>query len=321
VLIFAAPNSPLAQPWPAVMGNVISAVVAIAVCKIVADPLLAAPAAVGLAIFAMALCRATHPPGGAVALTVVIGFEKIEGLGFAYALFPTAAGTIILVMIGAIYAYWTGRRYPFRQFDEPNSHGTKDIAASERIGLTEGELTDILARYRQSLNLGVEDLARLIAAAEMQAASHRSGATLVGEIMSRDLVTVGPETSTAAVADIFLRHRFTSLPVVDDDNRFLGVIFQLHLIEAQQGTKANRGWRLAAPFRQRAEKPGTIKAKDIMQASPPSVAPESPVAAVLPYLAVAGLDAVPVLDGDRIVGIVTQTDLIAALARQSLSTP
>ena len=60
-----------------------------------------------------------------------------------------------------------------RQFHEPTPNGTTDPPAVERLGLTEQELSDILVRYRQSMNLGVEDLARLIAAAEIQAASHR----------------------------------------------------------------------------------------------------------------------------------------------------
>ncbi|MGK7651335.1 hypothetical protein ACSQ76_02540 [Roseovarius sp. B08] len=44
--------------------------------------------------------------------------------------------------------------------------------ATERLGLSEEELTNILERYSQSFNLGVEDLARLIGAAEMQAVAH-----------------------------------------------------------------------------------------------------------------------------------------------------
>ena len=47
---------------------------------------------------------------------------------------------------------------------------TADHPAPERLGLAREELEEILRNYRQSLNLGVEDLARLIGAAEMQAA-------------------------------------------------------------------------------------------------------------------------------------------------------
>ena len=50
----------------------------------------------------------------------------------------------------------------------------------------------------------------------------------------------------------------------------------------------------------------------------PTARPDTPIAALLPPLASSDTDAVPVLEGERIVGIVTRTDLVAALARESL---
>lgn len=312
VLLFAAPNSPLAQPWAAIVGNTVAAVTAILVGRLVSGPLLCVPLSVGLAIVVMALCRATHPPGGAVAMTVAMGAERIAPLGLGFALVPVAAGTALLVLVAVLYARATGRRYPFRQFHEPNPNGTTDPPAVERLGLTEQELSDILVRYRQSMNLGVEDLARLIAAAEIQAASHRTDVQTAADIMSRDLVTVGPEAPLREVAGLFARHGFTSLPVVGKDGRFLGVIFQLHLIASDWALPV-KGLRKLLPRR------GTAAcAADVMEAAPPGVPPDAPIAALLPYLATHRTDAVPILQGDGIVGIVTQTDLIAALARQSL---
>src|SRR5690606_39056901 len=72
VLLFAAVNSPLAQPWPVVVGNTASAMIAIGVCILIPEPLIAAPLSVAGAILTMAVLRATHPPGGAVALTVAL---------------------------------------------------------------------------------------------------------------------------------------------------------------------------------------------------------------------------------------------------------
>ena len=69
VLVFAVPASPLAQPWPVVGGNAISALVGVVVARVVADPVIAVGLAVSLAIAAMSLTRSLHPPGGAAALT------------------------------------------------------------------------------------------------------------------------------------------------------------------------------------------------------------------------------------------------------------
>jgi CBS domain-containing membrane protein len=323
VLVFAAPNSPLAQPWPAVVGNTVSALVAIGVCRLVPDPVLRIPLAVGASIVAMALCRATHPPGGAVAMTVAMSIEKLESFGYGFAFLPVATGTILLVLIGIIYARLTGRHYPLRQFTDVNPSGTQDRVPAERLGLSESELSDILVSYRQSLNLGVEDLARLLAAAELQAASHRADVQRAQDIMSRDLVTVGPDARLKDVAALFVQHNFTSLPVVGADDQFLGVIFQLDLISRshQQTLTGRFNFATAMGRLLSGERNRQPNAASVMRRNPPLARPDTPIAALLPQLASDGADAVPVLDGARIVGIVTRTDLIAALARQSLRAP
>jgi len=320
VLLFAVPNSPLAQPWSAIVGNTVAAIVGVATCLLVADPALRIALAVGLAITATILCRAVHPPAGAVAMTAAMSPEAIDHLGFWFALTPIATGTTALVVLAALYAKLTGRHYPFRQFDTPGQHHTEDRAPSERLGLSEGELTELLERYRQSFNLGVEDLARLIGAAELQAASHHAGPLNAEDIMSRDLVTVASDTGLAQVAELFRRHRFASLPVVGADQRFLGVIFQIHLITRarEDAERLDRGflpafWRLVDLRRE-----APVTASDIMNVAGPRATRSSPIAALLPMMADGDVDAIPVLERGRIVGIVTRSDLIAALARQAL---
>lgn len=65
-LLFAIPNSPLAQPWSAVVGNTASALAALAVLQFALPAEISVGLAVGGAIIAMASLRAMHPPGGAV---------------------------------------------------------------------------------------------------------------------------------------------------------------------------------------------------------------------------------------------------------------
>jgi len=54
VLLFAVPASPLAQPWPVIGGNIISALVGVAAARIIPSPAFAAGTAVAGAIFVMA---------------------------------------------------------------------------------------------------------------------------------------------------------------------------------------------------------------------------------------------------------------------------
>lgn len=320
VLLFAVPNSPLAQPWSAVVGNTLAAVIAVAVCMVIADPTARIALAVSFAIAAMILARAVHPPAGAVAMTAAMNPDVIHELGFRFALTPIALGTVVLVLIAMVYARATGRHYPLRQFNEPTKHATSDHEPVERLGLNEQELTLILERYQQSFNLGVEDLARLIGAAELQAASHRTGPITAAEIMSRSLITVAPETELAEIADLFRRHRFDSLPVVAPDGRYLGIIFQLHLIDRarEDALRLRRGFGPAMRRLLDRNRDKPICAQDIMSVAGPRVTTATPLSALLALMADGEVDAVPVLEYGRVVGLVTGTDMIAALARQSL---
>ena len=320
VLLFAVPNSPLAQPWSAIVGNVVAALVGVAVCLTVPDPVLRIALAVGLAIAATILCRALHPPAGAVAMTAAMSPDAVRELGFLFAIVPIGLGTVVLVAVAIVYGRLTGRHYPFRHFDEAGAHGSRDGEPVDRSGLTEAELTDILERYRQSFNLGVEDLARLIGAAELRVAAHRAGPTTAADVMSRDLVTVAPDADLAEIADLFRRHRFTALPVVGVENRFFGVIFQLHLIDRAHADalRLDRGFGPAMRRLIERDRARPVRAADIMGVAGPRAMPETPLAALLPMMADGAVDAVPVLNRGRLVGIVTRTDLIAALARSSL---
>lgn len=113
VLVFAAPHSLFAQPWPVLAGNLLSALVGVACHRLLPDPTLAAAAAVALAIAVMHGARCIHPPGGATALAAVIGGPDIHQLGFAYALVPVGISSLLLVAVGVAWNYpFAWRRYP-----------------------------------------------------------------------------------------------------------------------------------------------------------------------------------------------------------------
>jgi CBS domain-containing membrane protein len=114
VLLFAVPASPLAQPWSIVGGNVVSALVGVAIAQIVPLPVIAAGLAVGLAILAMSLLRCLHPPGGAAALTAVIGGKAVAGLGFAFPFLPVGLNSVLLVLVGLAFHRFSGHSYPHR---------------------------------------------------------------------------------------------------------------------------------------------------------------------------------------------------------------
>jgi CBS domain-containing membrane protein len=110
LLVFALPQSPMAQPWAVIAGNTLSALVGISVLHFVSEPLLVMPLAASLSILGMFTLRCLHPPAAAVALIVVLGHVT----HYRYAFFPVMVDSILLVLAGAIYSNLTGKLYPNR---------------------------------------------------------------------------------------------------------------------------------------------------------------------------------------------------------------
>lgn len=313
VMVFAIPNSPLAQPWSVVVGNCAATLVAILLVMLLPVGPWVGPVAVMAGLVAMHELRALHPPGGAMAFLVALGGagDPILVLGVA------ALGSVVLVTAAMGWHRVTGRAYPFRQPEQAGQHGTHDPAPDSRIGVDPVALATILEDYRQSANLGVADLARLVGAVEQAAAARRMEGFSAADIMSRDLVTVGPDAPLSQVADLFRSRGFTSLPVVSEGG-LQGVIFQIDLIRRlredtfrKENSVFNKLHRIIGDPRLLPPRAG-----DIMTTKVPRVAPATPVGALLPLLADGGAEAVPVLEGPAIVGIVTRTDLVSALAQR-----
>lgn len=319
VILLALPNSPLAQPWSAIVGNTISALAALAVHQVTRDPATSIGASACLSLVAMFVTRSLHPPGGAVALTAALNPGLLDALGLRFVAVPVFLGTTVLVAFAMLWHQFSGRVYPFRQPQAAGPHATADKATQQRLGLEPEELARILAEYRQSANLGVEDLARLIAAAELVAAGHAMNGMTCGAIMSRDLVTVPAHATAAQAVALFRKHGFTSIPVVGDGGVLLGVIFQLDLIRRARRTalRANTGFGVAMAAIRRDRAREIVRAAEVMTTDLPTVDATTPVAELLPLLADGGAEAVPVMEGTRIVGIVTRTDLLSALARSA----
>lgn len=113
VLLFAAPQGALSQPWPVIGGNVVSAFVGVSCYQLVSSPLLSAALAVALAVGFMHYLRCLHPPGGATALTAVIGSDQLHDMGYQFVLTPVLINVLVIVLIAVMFnACFHWRRYP-----------------------------------------------------------------------------------------------------------------------------------------------------------------------------------------------------------------
>lgn len=165
VLVFAVPSSPMAQPWPVVGGNVISTMVGVTAFQLVPDVTLAAGIAVGGAILVMSLLSCLHPPGGASALTAVIGSQGIHMAGYEFAFAPVGINSIALVSIAMLFHRISGHSYPHQP--------TAPIPASaDNVQL--GDIDAALEDMHESFDISREDLEALLTRAEHHAAERRA---------------------------------------------------------------------------------------------------------------------------------------------------
>jgi CBS domain-containing membrane protein len=326
VLLFAVPASPLAQPWPVFGGNLVSAVVGVACAHAIDNPLLAAPLAGGLAILAMFLLRCLHPPGGAVALTAVLAGPAVQAAGYEFAFVQVGLNSALMVLAALAYNNLTGRRYPHTQHSMLQQvHDTQDLAPTERVGFTHGDLDAVLKSYGQVLDISRDDLEDIILATEMKAYERRFGVITCGDIMSKDAVTVEFSTELADAWRLMRHHKLRALPVLNKARRVIGVIAQSDfLTHSEQGDSVSfaermRRFLMNSPDTH-SDKPEAVG--QIMTTKVVTTRADKPIVELVPLMSNTGLHHIPVVDADnRFIGMVSQSDLLASLYEGHLHEP
>ncbi|MER9286452.1 HPP family protein [Mesorhizobium australicum] len=291
VLLFAVPASPLAQPWSIIGGNSISALVGVTVAHFIHDPVMASGLAVALAIAAMSFTRCLHPPGGAAALTAVLGGPAVISAGFLFPFVPVALNSTILAALGFLFHKLARRNYPHVATPAANSHGTADAPAQQRVGFRPEDIDAALTTLDETFDIDRDDLERLLRQVELQAMVRSHRTLLCEDIMSRDVVSVSEQATADEARQQLLDHNIRTLPVVDADARLVGAVGLRELTKATDTVKS-------------------------VMAKAGTAWPETPAMSLLPVLTDGRSHAVVIVDGERhILGLITQTDLLAAAAR------
>jgi CBS domain-containing membrane protein len=323
VLLFAVPASPLAQPWSIIGGNVSAALIGVTCAKLVQDPLLAAALAAALAIGAMFLLRCLHPPSGAVALTAVLGGPAIHAMGYHFVLLPVALNSLLLLAAALFFNNVTGRRYPHTaQPERANRHATEDAVPTARLGFSADDLDAVLKSYNQVLDISRDDLQTILAQTEMLGYRRRFGSATCGSVMSRDVVSAAYATELDVAWGMMQEHRLTALPVIDRARRVIGIVTKTDfLMHAGLDRHMDLGSKLAGFIRRtrrvHSDKPEAVG--QIMTTEVKVAHVDKPVVELVPLMSDAGLHQLPVIDDERrLVGMLTQSDLIAALYETSL---
>ena len=166
VLLFAVPHGTLSQPWPVLGGHAISACIGVTCASVIPQPFLAAGLAVGLAIGVMYYLRCIHPPGGATALSAVVGGESVHALGYQFVITPVLLNALVILAIAVLFNYlFAWRRYPASlasRREQPTGTSTDRIHYSP---IAHEDLVYALSQIDSFVDISEDDLLRIYALA------------------------------------------------------------------------------------------------------------------------------------------------------------
>jgi len=139
------------------------------------------------------------------------------------------------------------------------------------------------------------------------------------DVMTSEVITVGQNTSVQTVAKLLAERGISAVPVVDRENRVIGMVSEGDLLHrAETGTERRRSWwldmmastnKIAGDY----VKSHSGKVRDIMTRDLISVTETTPVADIAVLLETNRIKRVPVVRDGKLVGIVSRANLVRAL--------
>ncbi|MGW1422514.1 CBS domain-containing protein [Bradyrhizobium manausense] len=140
------------------------------------------------------------------------------------------------------------------------------------------------------------------------------------QIMSRRVVMIRPEAPIADAVKAMLAHHISGLPVVDVAGKLVGILCESDFLRRSEiGTEHLRNRlltmligadRIAGEF----VKEHGRQVEQVMTRQPVSVNEQAPLSEVADLMERRHLNHVPVMRGERIVGIITRSDFLSAVA-------
>jgi CBS domain-containing protein len=141
----------------------------------------------------------------------------------------------------------------------------------------------------------------------------------VGEVMQADWPTLGPESTVEEAIRLFVEARISGAPVVEGE-RLLGIITEGDLIFQDADVKAPGFLDILGgmvplgnteEYRREALKSAGVTVGEVMTTDPTTVAPEATLVEAATTMAEKRRKILPVVEGERLVGIITRMDILA----------
>ena len=300
VLLFSVPASPLAQPWNMVVGNTIAGIIGVTCAMFISNSTEAFSVAVALAIFLMMTTDSLHPPSGAVAITAVLGGESIHQLGYYFIFYPVLLNSVLLLVIAIIFNRLLGKQYP--QVAQINTR-TKDPTPTQKVTIQPQDIQDVLEEQTELLDISEYDLQKIILEAQAKANARIVSEYLCQDIMSKDVISLYEQDDIHQALDKFKHINLMSLPVVNTEHELVGTLALYDVVEwFKRAADPRASWEHLV--------------KQIMDRKVVTVQPTQPIQDLVPYFVERSFNYIPVVEQQKLVGIISRADMIAVMQQQ-----
>jgi CBS domain-containing protein len=146
---------------------------------------------------------------------------------------------------------------------------------------------------------------------------------LAKEIMTKEVLTVSPQTSVQEVAKLLIEHKISGVPVVEE-GKLVGIVSEgdliikdtnLHIPSVINVLGSIIYLENPKKLEEEIKKITAVEVKDLMTKEVFTVQEDSDISEVATLMAEKRINRVPVVKGEEIVGIISRGDIVKSIAR------
>ena len=322
VLLFAAPSSTMAKPWPFAAGQMISALVGIYVAHYEADFVRASALAVGLSVLLMLLLRCLHPPGAATALASLHTTVNVDLPDFSFLLMPVGVNVVIMLIITLLVNRLILPCLQFAKTPIPAHLTNQNDQQGHLLGINTGDIEQVIQRFDKFLDIDLDDLCQLLTQLQLLLFHKNTDIKTCGDIMQRNIITVEYATEVEWAWTLMHEHHLKVLPVLDKSKRVIGIVthydFLKHVqLTPYQSFQEKWLWFIKPSLDITTQKPEVMG--HIMTRKVKTLSTDAHIAELVPLMVNEGHHHVPIVDDEeRFIGLVFQSNLLTALFNQQV---
>jgi CBS domain-containing protein len=185
--------------------------------------------------------------------------------------------------------------------------------------ISRDDLRSALDELRGQVSVTESDLMRVYDLAMDHARRRERPGSSVGDLMTRDVVTVKRTTTLDETARKLSGLRISGMPVVDDEDRVIGVVGELDIIMAKQG---KRGGSLRDLVRRITGEPVPKRKSgnhvgDVMSEPPITIRKEADVLEAARVLDARRIKRLPVVDEQgKLIGVISRADVVRGMSKR-----